>query len=199
MDQRETRKVFSIREGFLKTSEHSPRDLLSACLATYLLFNFCKGFDRDTQEINRLHLARKKQKCQIQGQGGGACLFVCCFALFQVSKHSITRDLEAPSVNTGTILFLVPAGEGTAAGGLGLALLPCCPSARQLTLTSGLPPPHAGWLWGCSTRCEQHQLQEALTKLTIWWQWCLKDPRGGLARPNLSAFVLTAGTSDFWE
>lgn len=119
-DLGETRKVFSIREGFLKRSEHSPPDLLSAWQATYLLFNFCKGFDCDTQEINRLHLARKKQKCQVQGQGGGVCLFVCCFVLFQVSKHSTTRDLEAPSVNTGTVLFLIPVRDWNSRRWLGL-------------------------------------------------------------------------------
>lgn len=207
-----TRKAFSTREGFLKRSEHSPCDLLSAWLTTYLLFDFCKGFDCDTQEINGLHLARKKEKCQIQAQGVGVCLFVCCFVLFKVSKHSITRDLEAPSANTGTILFPIPVGGKQQTVGWGYQPQHCSPSARQLTVTSVLlcpgtsatSPPQDGLqhsleFCGCSTRCEQHQLRGALTKLTIWWQWCLKDPRGGLARPNLSAFVLTAGTSAFWE
>lgn len=50
------------------------------------------------------------------------CLFVCCFVLFKVSKHSITGDLEAPSVNTGTILFLIPAGVKQQAVGWGYQL-----------------------------------------------------------------------------
>lgn len=107
-DLGETRKVFSMREGFLRRTEHSPCDLLSAWLATYLLFNFCKGFDCDTQEINRLHLARKNQKCQIQGQGGGVCLFVVLFCLKSALYHQRFR---------GTICkhrhdpVLIPVGE----------------------------------------------------------------------------------------
>lgn len=79
--------------------------LLSAWLATYLLFDFCKGFDCDAQEINWLHLARKKKKKK-RIRNVKFRVFCFGFVLFKVSKYSITGDLEAPSVNTCIILFL---------------------------------------------------------------------------------------------
>lgn len=77
------------------------------------------------------------------------CLFVCCFVLFKVSKHSISRDLEAPSVNTGMILFLVPAGECKSRRWVGLpapALLSLSTTAAThlraaLPREGHLPPP----------------------------------------------------------
>lgn len=80
--------------------------LLSAWLATYLLFDFCKGFDCDAQEINWLHLARKKKKKKKESEMSNLGVFVLVLFCLKSANTLITGDLEAPSVNTCIILFL---------------------------------------------------------------------------------------------
>ena len=64
-DSGQTKEASSTREGSYNEANTALTVLvLSAWLATYLLFDFCKGFDCDAQEINWLHLASKKKKKQ---------------------------------------------------------------------------------------------------------------------------------------